>query len=344
MRGSTRRLHALLMGAGLLVALLSLRYGAIEASWLDLAEVFSADPGPLAAAIIELRLPRTLCAAVIGIYLGVSGLVFQTVLRNPLADPTLFGISSGASLAVITAMGVASALSPSELSQGAASSVLPMPLVPPIALGGGLAATLLVVWPSWRDGLSPLRLVLFGAVLAVALNGVVMVLVLSLSEARTELAVLWLAGSLYARDLANLWPALPWGVAGLGVIALALPWLSGLRFDADTARGFGVSTALAVPTLLAAAAGLAASAVSIAGPVGFVGLLVPHIARLLYGPNLSDLLIGSVLIGGLLVMTSDLLGRIIAPPIEIPVGIVTSLIGAPIFALLIRRQIIRAVS
>lgn len=342
MRSNPLALHvcifALLLGA----VILSLRFGAVSATWSDLRDIFSNAPGPTANAILELRLPRAECAGLIGCYLAVSGLVFQTVLRNPLADPTLFGISSGASLAVVGAMAAATAFAPPDVSLAAATTILPIHVVPPIALAGGLAATGLVVWLAWQDGLSPLRLVLFGAVLAVALNGIVMIMVLSLSEARTELAILWLAGSLYARDFANFWPAVPWGVAGLGLIAAAFPWLSGLRFDAGTAQGIGVSTKVATPIILAAAACLAASAVSVAGPVGFVGLLVPHMARLLYGGALGHLAIGSALLGACLVVFSDLSGRVVTPPIEIPVGIMTSLIGAPVFALLIRREIRKA--
>ncbi|MEM9348742.1 MAG: iron ABC transporter permease [Pseudomonadota bacterium] len=341
MRLNAVSLHAIFLGILVFSAALSLRFGAVPASWSDVARAFGAAPSPIALAIYELRVPRAACAALIGAYLGLSGLIFQTVLRNPLADPTLFGISSGASLAVVAAMGAATAFASPDVAHAAATSILPIHLVPPIALAGGIATTGLVVWLAWRDGLSPLRLVLFGAVLAVALNGIVMVMVLSLSEARTELAILWLAGSLYARDLANFWPAVPWGIAGIGVIAATFPWLSGLRFDAHTAQALGVSTRVATPVFLAAATGLAASAVSVAGPVGFVGLLVPHAARLLYGTRLSHLAIGSAILGACLVVASDLVGRIIAPPIEIPVGIVTSLIGAPVFAFLIRREIRR---
>ncbi|MEM9584389.1 MAG: iron ABC transporter permease [Pseudomonadota bacterium] len=341
MRSSASGLHVTLLACLAGLILMSLRFGAVPANWSDVFEIFAAAPGPEGRAILELRLPRTACAVLIGAYLGLAGLVFQTVLRNPLADPTLFGISGGASLAVVAAMGIATALFPLNASYGASAAILPTDLVPPIALAGGLTATALVVWLAWQDGLSPLRLVLFGAVFAFVLNGIVMVMVMSLAESRTELAILWLAGSLYARDFANFWPAVPWGVGGIAVIVAAFPWLSGLRFDAQTAQGMGVSTRLATPILLAAAAGLAASSVSVAGPVGFVGLLVPHMVRLIYGAALGPMAGGAAILGACLVVASDLVGRVIAPPIEIPVGIVTSLIGAPIFALLIRREIRR---
>ncbi|MEM9629854.1 MAG: iron ABC transporter permease [Pseudomonadota bacterium] len=318
--------------------LLSLRYGAVAAQWSDLADLFSKEPGPVARAILQFRLPRVLCAIVVGLYLALAGLVFQIVLRNPLADPTIFGVSGGASFAVVLAMNLVIFFSGSGLASGVATDFLPMGMVPPIALLGALCATAAVMALAWQDGLSTMRLVLFGAVVAVILNGFVMALVLSLSEARTELAILWLAGSLYARDMANLLPALPWGIVGIFVILLFARSLSALQFDATTAQALGVRTRLSVPVLIVAAAMLASSAVSVAGPVGFVGLLVPHVARLVFGANLQDRLVGCALIGALLVVSGDLLGRVAAPPLEVPVGIVTSLIGAPVFAVLMRQE------
>lgn len=342
MLGKRLALHLALLTLLGVISLMSLRFGTIPASWSDLGAVFDAQRSPTAQAIVELRLPRTACAMLIGVCLGLAGLIFQIVLRNPLADPTIFGISSGASVAVVGAMGLATSFAATDIAHAASTSVLPIHLVPPIALSGGLLTTILVVWLAWQDGLSPLRLVLFGAVLAVALNGLVMVLVLSLSEARTELAILWLAGSLYARDFANFWPAVPWALAGLCLMIAAFPWLSVLRFDPHTAQGLGASPSIAAPVLLAAATVLAATAVSVAGPVGFVGLLVPHMARLLYGPALGQQAIGAALLGACLVVAGDVAGRIAAPPLEIPVGIVTSLIGAPLFAFLFRREFVRS--
>lgn len=320
----------------LLFMALSLRFGAVPAGWADVAALISGGESEAREILRDYRLPRTAAAAVIGVYLSLAGLVFQTVLRNPLADPTIFGVAGGASLAVVAAMALMIALHPTGAALQVTTSYLPLAAIPPIALAGGLAATTLVFALAWRGGFSALRLVLIGVVLAALLQGVVMAMVLTLSETRTELAILWLAGSLYARDFGNVLPALPWGVAGIIVIVLMLPVLSALRFDTDTANAMGVPVRWAAPGLLAVAAALAAVAISIAGPVGFVGLIVPHMTRLLVGPSLQHQLWGAALIGACLVIASDTLGRAIAPPLEIPVGIVTSLIGAPVFALQIR--------
>lgn len=317
---------------------LSLRFGAVPTSWADVYSSLTPTPNAKAKVILDYRLPRTVAAMIIGIYLALSGMVFQTVLRNPLADPTMFGVSGGASFAVIAAMSLAIYLFPVDQSLQVSTSYLPMTLVPVIALLGSLCATALVFWLAWDRGFSALRLVLMGVVLAAILNGVVMALVLTLSETRTELAILWLAGSLYARDFSNVLPALPWGIAAISAIFLLTPQLSALRFDPHTANSMGVPVRIVSPILVGIAACLAASAVSIAGPVGFVGLVVPHVSRLLAGPAIRVQMFSNMFVGAILVVASDTVGRAIAPPLEIPVGIVTSLIGAPVFACLIRAE------
>lgn len=296
-----------------------------DTSWVDVVGILAPKPNAT--------------AQVIGVYLALSGLVFQTVLRNPLADPTMFGVSGGAAFAVVAAMLLSIYLFPAGDSLQAASRYLPMGLVPVIALIGSLSATALVFWLAWDHGFSPLRLVLMGVVLAAVLNGIVMAMVLTLSETRTELAILWLAGSLYARDFSNVLPALPWGFVAILAIIVMAPQMSALRFDPQTATAIGVPVRIIAPLLLVVGACLAASAVSIAGPVGFVGLVVPHISRLIARPDIPAQIISNVFIGAILVVASDTLGRAIAPPIEIPVGIITSLIGAPVFAVLIRSQL-----
>ncbi len=318
-----------------LSCLLSLRFGSVGTDWQDVWRLFSGTGGAVTDIIREYRLPRTAAAIVIGVYLSLSGLIFQTVLRNPLADPTLFGVSGGASLAVVIAMGVAITFNPSETGLKAASSYLSLEWIPLIALFGGLSATGLIFLMSWSRGFSAIRLILMGVILASVLQALVMAMVVGLSEARTELAILWLAGSLYARDFSHIIPALPWGAAGLLLVFLMLPQLSALRLDALTARSVGVSVGMVSPVLLVIAACFAASAVSIAGPVGFVGLIVPHISRLIGSYQMKDQILTNMVVGATLVIVGDTVGRTVLPPLEIPVGIVTSLMGAPVFALLI---------
>lgn len=313
--------------------LLSLRLGAVTVGWEDLVGLITDSPGPRTDIVLRYRLPRTVAAVVIGCYLGLSGLLFQTVLRNPLADPTLFGVSGGAALAVVGAMAAIAALPPQV-----GPAFLPMSAIPVIALVGGLVATASVLVLAGRRGFSPMRMILTGVVVAAVLNAVVMAMVLGLSEGRTDMAILWLAGSLYARSFDNILPALPWGLAALAMLLVLRRPLAILRFDPDMARALGVAVGPVSLMVLAIAAGLAASAVSIAGTVGFVGLIVPHVVRRIIGPGIGAHLWASALVGAILVTAADTFGRVVAAPLEIPVGMTTSLIGAPVLAFLLRAR------
>lgn len=318
--------------------LLGLKVGVTSTSWQDVYQSLSGSMVGQAEIVAAYRLPRVAAGAIVGVHFALAGLIMQVVLRNPLADPTIFGISGGASLAVVGAMSLSLAVFPAEHSINVSSSYVPLAWLPYIALAGGLTATALVFWLSWDGGFSVGRMTLNGVILGAILNAVVMALVMSLSEARTELAILWLAGSLYARGFEHLLPTLPWTVVGLAVVALNLRSLSALRFDRASALSMGLRIGTAQPALILVAAALASSAVAVAGPIGFVGLLVPHIARLTGARSLPVQVWVGILAGATLVVLGDTLGRIIAPPRELPVGIVTSLIGAPVFAVILSRK------
>lgn len=322
----------------ILALVLALKTGVTGADWSDVWQSLDAQPAGQAEVIATYRLPRALAGAVLGLHFGLAGLIMQIVLRNPLADPTIFGISGGASLAVVGAMTVSISLQPISTSVSVTTKFLPFAWLPPIALAGGLAATALVFWLSWDDRFSPSRMVLNGVILGAILNAIVMAMVLSLSEARTELAILWLAGSLYARGFEQLWPALPWTVAGLALVIFQARTLSALRFDQASAQSIGLNTRLMQPLLILVAVALASSAVSVAGPIGFVGLLIPHLAKLIARNSLAYQIWICIFAGATLVVVGDTLGRILAAPREIPVGIVTSLIGAPVFAIILSRR------
>ncbi|MGR3622363.1 FecCD family ABC transporter permease [Pseudophaeobacter sp.] len=329
----------------LAACLFTLKIGVAPTPWSDVWQAFDGNPEGGARLIANYRLPRMVAAMVVGIHLSISGLIMQVVLRNPLADPTIFGVSSGAALAVIGAMSFAVVKVPAGLATSASTDYLPLSLVPYIAFIGAVLATAVVMFLSYAPdektagaGFRPARMALNGIVLAAILQGIVMVLVLTLSEARTELAVLWLTGSLYGRSFAHLLPVLPW--TGLGFVGLLLLYrdLSVSRFDRQTALSLGLALRNREAMLVLLALALAASAVALAGPVGFVGLLVPHIARQLLPNSLPLQICAAIFIGAILVVAADTIGRVIASPIEVPVGIVTSLIGAPFFAYLINRK------
>lgn len=326
----------------LVVMILSMRYGAVTSEWSDLLAVFTKDTSAKSDLILDFRLPRILAACVIGLYLALAGLIFQIILRNPLADPTILGVSSGASVAVVISMAFAMSLQQGIGIEKAASEYMPLAAVPPIALAGGLTAILIIIALSWQRGLVSQRLLLNGVMIAAVLNAILMAAVLGLSETRTEMAILWLAGSLYARDFDHILPALPWGMLAIAILVYFHRHLSILRFDSLTANSLGIAEKGMIFLFIWVAACLSASAVAIAGPIGFVGLLVPHITRYVTGPSILDQLLSAAFIGAILVTGSDLVGRVIAAPLEVPVGILTSLIGAPFFAILMRKRLSRS--
>ncbi|MEM9438958.1 MAG: iron ABC transporter permease [Pseudomonadota bacterium] len=320
-------------------AALALRLGTVDVDWLEVWAWLNGAGEEMPNTILtHYRAPRVLAAGLVGAHLAVSGLILQVILRNPLADPTIFGVSAGASVAVVASMSIGFALAPPTNGIVIPSDYVPISAVPFIALAGALSATGIMMLLAWDGGFQPRRMALTGVVLGAVLAAVVMAMVLSLPEAQTQLAVLWLAGSLYGRDFADIWPILPWTMLGLAAATACLRPLSVLRFDPASAQSMGIDSARLRFWLVFIAAALAASAVAIAGPVGFVGLLVPHVARLLAGPDLSSQFWLNIWAGALLVIASDAVGRVIISPVEMPVGIVTSLIGAPFFIYLLSRK------
>lgn len=271
--------------------------------------------------IVQLRLPRVALALAVGANFALAGLIVQTVLRNPLAEPGTLGISAGASLAVVTAI----------LLTGVQSGLA----VPLIALAGGAVTGAAVMRLCGGDSR---RLVLGGVIIGMALNALVMAVIVGFGAGRAELALLWMTGALYGRGFDALWPVLGMGVLAAGLLPLFVRPLALMRFGDDQAQAAGLAVRLWRSAALALAVALAASAVSAAGPVGFVGLVVPHLARLLVGSRIGPLMAITALAGAALTLLADTLGRTLAPPLEIPVGAVTGLIGVPVFLFLLQRQ------
>jgi iron complex transport system permease protein len=310
---------ALVLAAGALVAALAV--GEIA---LGPAEVVSGLLGQGDAALIvqDLRLPRALVAATAGAALAVCGALLQGTTRNPLAGPELLGVTGGAALGAVLLL-VLGEPSATVLALG--------------AFGGGVAALALVLALTPRD-LDPTRVALVGVAVAGAALAVVHVLLLRAGPEITD-GVVFLAGSTYAQGWEDLAALLPVLVAG-GLLS----WLAGRRLDAlgagdDLATVLGVPPAVTRLALLTLAAALAAAAVATVGAVGFVGLMAPHAARLLVGPGHRALVPVAALLGASLLLVADLIGRsALDGSREIPSGVVTALIGAPLLLLLLRRR------
>lgn len=309
------------------IALLSLTIGAraipLENVWVAL---IAFDPNAAEHRIIwDLRLPRTIVGLMVGAALGLAGGVLQGATRNPLADPSILGIHAGASLAVV--LGVA-LLGMSHLSTYVW-----------LAFAGAGAAMLVVysVAALGREGATPIKLALAGAavtaVLQSIINGVLLTSPRTLDEVR-----FWQVGSLSGRTLDIALQVAPFLFVG-AVLALATArLLDGLSMGDDIAQALGQRIGLSRGLAGLAAVILAGASTAAAGPIAFVGLTVPHMARAITGPAYRWILPYSMLLAPILLLGADVLGRVIAPPGEVQVGIVTAFLGAPFFIALVRRR------
>lgn len=325
---------AVLAGALAVSTILSIGLGAEPLAPRVVVDVlgghlFGSTTDPTDDAIVwGLRAPRALLAVVVGAGLAVAGAVIQTLVRNPLADPHLLGISSGASVgatAVITT-GVLGGAGVWSLSLGA-------------LLGALGAAVLVFTIAIAQGGLTPLRLVLTGTVLASAFSAVASFLVFRSADPQAAQSVLfWLLGSLAGASWDQL--ALPAMTVVLlcGVLLAGSGWLDALAAGPDVAAGLGVPVRAVRNALFAILALLVGMLVAVAGAIGFVGLVLPHVARILVGARHRAVLPVAALSGALFLVWVDVLARIAVRPTEIPLSVVTGLIGAPVFLMLLGRR------
>lgn len=277
------------------------------------------DPGssPDALVVNQLRVPRTVLAVLVGAALGCAGAVVQALTRNPLAEPGLLGVNAGAAAAVVVVISV--------LGVGA-----PLGLAAAALVGAGLAtAAVLAIGASRGVSGDPVRLVLAGVALAACLHSVTGAV--TLLDSRTfDSYRFWVVGSLEGRQLGTALVVAPVVVAG-GVLAWALGrGLDALALGQDVGRSLGLRTSRVRLLALLAVTLLCGGATAAAGPVSFVGLVVPHAVRLLVGPGLRRTLPLCALGGAALVLASDVVGRVVARPAELEVGIVTAFVGAPL--------------
>ncbi|MEU4211243.1 iron ABC transporter permease [Streptomyces sp. NPDC026206] len=318
----------LLLAGGLallvLCAALSLAAGSravpLDTVWHALADGDRSSDGLV---VTGLRVPRTVIGLVVGAALGVSGAVAQGITRNPLASPATLGINHGAGFAVVVASYALHLSHPAQYL--------------PFAFGGAALATLAVLALARRAGdLDPVRLALGGTVLDAVLISWTSAVMLT-SHRTLDEARFWLAGSLAGRQADILLPVAVPLVAGL-VLALAVsPALNALALGDDTAQALGVPVARIRAAGGIAVILLAASSVAVAGPLSFVGLAAPHLVRKVVGADHRRLIPGCLIAGPLLLLAADIAGRLVLRPVELEVGIVTALLGAPLLAFLARK-------
>jgi len=271
-----------------------------------------------------LRLPRMLVAALVGLALGISGTILQGLTRNPLAAPGILGINAGAGLVAVTLIVVFESV--------------PAGVIPIAAFAGACTVALLIYLLAWRGGDSPIRLILIGIGLGAITSALTTLMITFGDIYNVQRALIWLTGSVYGRTWDELNALLPWIVVFAPLALLLARDLNALNLGEDVARGLGSRVEIRRGLLLLSAVALAGATVAAAGTIGFVGLMSPHIARRLVGPDHTGLLPTAGVLGGLIVVAADLVGRTIFAPIELPCGLITAAIGAPFFIYLLWRQ------
>ncbi|MBL3682042.1 Fe(3+)-siderophore ABC transporter permease [Leucobacter aridicollis] len=273
----------------------------------------------------DLRIPRTVVAIVVAAALGVAGALIQALTRNPLADPGILGVNAGASFAVAVGVGVFGVASISQYIW--------------FAFAGALIVTIAVyaIGAAGRGGADPLRLVLAGVALGAALSGLTTALTLLDPQAFDKMRG-WGAGTVVGRGLDVVMPVLPFLAVGLAIaLAMARP-LNAIALGEDLAATLGANVLRTRILVIIAVTLLAGGATAIAGPIGFIGLMVPHVARWIVGPDQRWILAYTVALAPILLLVADIVGRLIMRPAELPVGIVTAFVGAPVLIVLIRRR------
>lgn len=302
----------------------SITWGAANIAFNDIYQAFTAFDGSTNHLIIRtVRLPRSLIAMLVGASLAVAGGIMQGITRNPLASPGILGVNAGAAFAVVVGTFIFGSSSLTIYTwyafAGAAISAIAVYFL------GSLG----------RGGLTPFNLTIAGAALTAFISSITSG-ILILSQRTLEEIRFWLAGSVAGRDLNLLLQILPYICVGLiGAIALSRQ-ITILSLGEDTARSLGQSTALIKILAAISIILLAGASVAIAGPIGFVGLIVPHIVRFIVGVDYRWILPYSVILGATMMLIADLCGRLVIQPSELPVGLVMPLIGAPFFIYLIR--------
>jgi ABC-type Fe3+-siderophore transport system permease subunit len=288
--------------------------------------LFDADLSTEEAVIVrELRVPRTVLGLMVGMSLGIAGALMQGHTRNPLGDPGLLGVTAGASLAVVIAISAFGVATPSGYVW--------------FAFLGALAGSVLVyaIGSSGRGGATPVTLALAGAALSALLFALVRTLLVGDTQTLDSFRF-WVVGALAGRGADIAWQVLPFVVAGLVLALVNSPALNLLGLGEDVARGLGQRIWLARAVGLAAVTLLCGAATAACGPIAFVGLVVPHVVRAFTGPDHRWLIPCAGLAGAALMLIADVVGRVVARPGELQVGIVLALIGAPFFIALVRRK------
>ncbi len=313
----------------LMCILASLAFGARFVNFPDVIDILiHSKKTSLIEIVVHERIPRSVFGIIAGAALGVSGTLMQAITRNPIADPSILGVNTGASLFVVSGMAF--------LHIGSLSQYIWLALI-------GAAVTSLFVYGIGSlgyGGATPIKLALAGAATSAALSSVVSAIILPRTEVMNAFRF-WQVGSISGATWEGIYTVLPFLIVGLLLGLLVSPALDALALGEDVATGLGVRTGTI--RLMGALSGvlLCGATTAIAGPIGFIGLMVPHAMRLICGPNLRVVIPMSAMSGAILLTISDVLGRLIGSPGELESGIVTSFLGAPILIIIAMRAKVR---
>lgn len=286
-----------------------------------LKAVVSPDQSPIKIIVLSLRLPRMILAILIGASLAASGALLQSVMRNPLADPGTIGVSAGAGTAATTILLLFPSLSAS---------------VPVFAFGGAALACVLIYVMAWKDGVDPTRIILSGVAINSVLGAYNSLLQLLNSDS-LQGVLAFMNGSLSGKSWYQVKILAVYSIIGLILSFFCIRSANTLQLGDEMAKSLGLKVNASRVFLSAVSAFLAAATVSVAGMIGFVGLVVPHIARLLVGSNYKSMLPVSIVLGSVVLLAADTVGRTVVPGMEIPVGIIMSVCGGPFFLYMLRK-------
>jgi iron complex transport system permease protein len=319
---------AWLLAAVVVLALLAAASLAVGARGLPLGTVWEAlaqfDPANGDHAVVHARIPRTVLGLLAGGALGLAGAAMQGVARNPLADPGIMGVNAGAALAVVTGIYVFGVATFSGYIWFA-------------FIGAAIAAVVVYLIASLgREGATPVKLALAGAALSAGLYSLMNVILVS-SQDTLDRFRFWQVGGVAGRDWSVVLPGVPFLAVGAVIVLLTGRILNSLALGDDIARGLGQRVGLVRAVTALGTVLLCGTATALAGPIGFVGLVIPHAVRFLTGPDYRWILPFSLVAAPVLLLGADIIGRVVLLPGEVPAGIMTALVGAPVFVWLIRR-------
>ncbi len=288
----------------------------IEADW----------PATFTTILFDIRLPQTILIALTGMALGGSGAAYQGLFRNPLADPYIIGVASGAGLGAVMAMTLHWPV-----------TLLGMSIIPAAAFIGAVLTVAVVYQLAHVGRTTPITTLVLAGVAVSAFTSAFTSLLMLLSTEQLHRAIAWLLGGFTLGGWGPVLAALPYLLTGLAALVLLSRPLNALQFGDEQAVQLGLNVERYKIVIIVAASLVAAAAVSFSGIIGFVGLIVPHMARLMWGPDYRRLIPMSTLTGGVVLLAADAVARTILAPRELPVGIITAIVGAPFFLYLLRR-------